>query len=578
VIIGTTRSRQVHIRCLTITPVRAKCCAAALSFVLLACGSDDDASDRNSGRCSDETVEALRRWGDAGFSGTITTTAADEVNCALGFGDADREQSARNTVDTVFSIGSVSKAVTAAAVLVLVDDGQLSLAARAGDVLPTLGGPAAEATVEQLMFHTSGLTGALGGDHQPLTREGAIAAAGRLELAFEPGSDYLYSNAGYTLLALIVEQASDTPYREYLVSRVLRLPDGSTAGGFWDGEPAAPGPRAVGYLDDGRTTQMGGFEGPHWALAGNGDVAMTTTQLARWTHALFTGGILSPDSTERIALPGFDHGDGSAEASGWVAFDSRLFGTPVLATAGGGGDVGHDVVVVWVPEGERVLAFASNTSDLTAEELIRQVGPALVEGGSLPLPDDGVTVEPGRLASVAGTYALEPGDTFTVSVEGDELVVSAAGPDAITALFPLPDDVAEDDVALHERHVAELLAGETQEGRDELELLAGDFGVIDDVDVVATIFDEGELRTFVTVASGTETMLMWYALDEEGGIAAAEGPAPAPSRSMVGATDGTFRPDDPAGSRPELSVRFDADRMTITSPGGGTGTVATRDA
>ncbi|WP_344748600.1 serine hydrolase, partial [Streptosporangium vulgare] len=64
-------------------------------------------------------------------------------------------------------------------------------------------------------------------------------------LRARPG--YLYSNAGYTLLALVVEKASGLSFRAYLASRILRLPGGRGAGGFWDGEPAvaAPGPSAA---------------------------------------------------------------------------------------------------------------------------------------------------------------------------------------------------------------------------------------------------------------------------------------------------------------------------------------------
>ena len=334
--------------------------AILLTAAALVAGCGTDAPDAPGARspapvCDAELDRAFRAWADAGFSGSVAVTTGGEPDCVAAYGLADRDADRPNTVDTVFAIGSVSKAFTAAAVLDLVDAGRLTLSDRAGDLVPGLTGPAAGVTVEQLLLHTSGLTGSHGQDHEPLSRATAVAAIGRLGLAFEPGSDFLYSNAGYTLLALVVEAVSGRPYRDQLAAEILPLPGGDVAGGFWDGEPAAPGPRAVGYGDAGPTDEMGDFGGPHWALAGNGDLAMTMGELADWTHALFTGRIVGPGAVGLLDRLRFDQGDGTAEAPGWVAVNAQAYGEPILTTAGGGGDVGHDTVVAWLPESERVV-------------------------------------------------------------------------------------------------------------------------------------------------------------------------------------------------------------------------------
>lgn len=91
---------------------------------------------------------------------------------------ADRSTGEPVTADTVFSIGSVSRAFTAALVLDLVDRDRLALDERAGDVVPGLTGPAAGATVGQLLPHTSGLTGQHGADHRPLDHDEPPAGHG----------------------------------------------------------------------------------------------------------------------------------------------------------------------------------------------------------------------------------------------------------------------------------------------------------------------------------------------------------------------------------------------------------------
>lgn len=551
---------------------------AAVVTVLAACADDSGTpqaggtDDATGSECPPELDEAFSGWAEAGFSGSIAIATGGDSDCLAAYGLANQEAGTPNTVDTVFSIGSISKAFTAAAVVDLADAGELSLDDRAADVVPDLGGPVADATIGQLLLHTSGLTGSHGNDHEPLDRDEAVAALSELEQAFEPGSDFLYSNGGYTLLALVVEEVTGTSYRDYVASEILSLPDGGVAGGFWDGEPAAPEPRAVGYLDDGPTDQMGDFEGPHWALNGNGDLAMTTGDLATWTHALFTGQIVSPAAVEVISTPGFDQGDGRSETPGWVAHDESTIGEPFLATAGGGGDVGHNAVVAWLPESERVISMASNTPDVTAEELLQAVGPALVAGEPLPTPEAPAgDVDPADLEAHAGTYELDTGGSFDVTASEGQLAISATGADALEALFPLPEDITADGVTAHEDSVLALLEGETQEGREELDALESDFGAVQDVELVATIVDGGELRTYVTVVTEDESVLLWYVLDERGGIAAAEVSTGPPTLLLVPADDGSYRPHDPTGAgSAEVTVEFEDDRMTISGPTGST--------
>lgn len=544
------------------------------------CGTDTpDAPDARSPAppCDPGLDRAFRAWADAGFSGSVAVTAGGEPVCLTAYGLADRDADRPNTVDTVFAIGSVSKGFTAAAVFDLVDAGHLTLSDRAGDLVPGLTGPAAGVTVEQLLLHTSGLTGSHGQDHEPLSHDGAVAAIGRLGLAFEPGSDFLYSNAGYTLLALVVEATSGRPYRDQLAAEILPLPGGVVAGGFWDGEPAAPGPRAVGYPDEGPTDQMGDFAGPHWALAGNGDLAMTMGELAAWTHALFTGGIVRSRAVDLLDRLRFDQGDGTAEVPGWVAFDASAYGEPVLMAAGGGGDVGHDTVVVWLPESERAVTIASNTPNVAAGELLRAVGPALVAGEPLPPPDVAGDVDPADVAAIAGTYRLATGGSFEVAAgEGRRLAIAARGADAVAALFPPPDTAALGDVAAHERAVAALLAGETPAGREERAALESELGPIGRVELAGTVLEDAELHTYVTVeAAGAagDPLLAWYALDESGGVGAAELDVEPPTL-LVGSAGGErrFRPDDPTGAGPDVTVAFADGRLTVTGPGGATTT------
>ncbi|HEX7133998.1 MAG TPA: serine hydrolase domain-containing protein [Iamia sp.] len=549
--------------------------ATLLVLVAAACTQDTEDPPRSGDdeegapadlACDPEVDEALRAWAEAGFSGTVALSTGGRLDCEAAYGQADQEEGRPNTLDTVFAIGSVSKAFAAAAVLDLVAAGELTLDDRAGDLLPTLGGPAADATVGQLLLHTSGLTGEIGADREPLSEEEAITALGGLEQAAEPGTEFLYSNAGYALLALIVQEVSGTPYRDHIRADVLTV-DGDVLGGFWDGDPAAAGPRAVGYDDAGDRIELDDFAGPYWATAGNGDLAMTTTELARWTHALFAGEVIAPEAVELLETTAFDEGDGREEVPGWVRFDAEQLGEPAYAVAGGGGDLGHEAVTAWLPESERVVSISTNTADVLAEDLLAELAPALIAGDPLPVPDEAAEADPDEVAAAEGTYELDGGDHLVVTATDDGLAIAAEGAAATAALFPPADEADAAARADHEELVRALLAGETRTGEEEVAALEEDLGPIESVEIVGTI-DTGELRTYARLEAGGEEALVWYAVDDRGGIAAVEITDDPPTLVVVPAGSGTYRPADPTGSGPEVVVGVGDDQITVTGPDG----------
>lgn len=541
--------------------------------VYLAVGRDDEPDagfDSAATGCDPELDRGLRAWADAGFSGSVAVSTGGDFDCVSGYGLADQAAGTKNTADTVFSIGSISKAFTAAAVLRLADDGALSLAQPVGQLVTDLSGPVSEASVESLLVHTSGLTGTLGQDYEPIGRDSAVEGIGELKVASEPGSEFLYSNAGYTLLALIIEEVSGTNFRDYVATQVLSLPEGEAAGGFWDGEPAADGPRAVGYLDGGGTGEPGDFEGPYWATDGNGSLAMTTQDLAAWTNALFTDEVLSQESLDLLLEPGFPGSGGGSEVPGWVLLDDSRLGQPALVATGGGGDVGHDAAAVWLPETQRAIAIASNTPSIRAEDLLAAVGPALAAGEPLPepmIPTDGI--DPAERARIEGSYRLETGGSLEVAAAGGALTIEARDADAVALLLPLPAEsgLRPEDATAHERSVLSLMAGETQEGRKELRLLESDLGPIDNAALAGTIVDDGELRTYVEITSDGNSITAWYALDRRGGISGVQLEPSPPTLQLASVRPGRYRPIDPLGGAPDVTVEFEDGRMKVIGPG-----------
>jgi CubicO group peptidase (beta-lactamase class C family) len=537
----------------------------AVALVVAACSSNSrpESSRVAPGDCPADLDAALEAWGEVGFDGTIAIVRG-EVSCVAAAGQRDPEEGTAMSADTAFAIGSVSKSFTAAAIMRLISDGALSVDDTAGDVIPGLGGPAGDATIEQLLTHTSGVLGDAGPDHRPLSEADAIAAISQLPRSFPPGTDFGYTNAGYTLLALVIEQLTGD-YRGYVAREVLPVGGQATGAGFWDGEPAVRGPRAIGYTDAGRTHEMRDFDGPHWATSGNGDLAMSTPTLAAWTSALFTGDLLPPAVVDEITMPRWDHGGGASETYGWVRYDESALGVDGFASAGGGGDTGHNAITAFLPDTETAIAIASSTPEVTAEQLMEQVIAALVAGEPIPHPQaaGGALPDPATIQRVAGTYSGEDGGQLVVAGGASGLTVEAIGAPAVDALFSLPEGFTADDVAAHEAALVELLTGAGPAGAEERAALQEAVGVARDITLQGTIVDDDELRTYVTVTGDDGALDLWYSLTDLGAVAAAEGPTDPPSADLLEWPDGTFRAADPTGKRSDTTLTFGPDAVTV---------------
>ena len=129
-----------------------------------ACTADDDPPAGTASSCPGAVGAAFDAWGRAGFSGAVAVSTGGRFDCLAGYGSANDATGARNTADTVYSIGSVTKAFTAASILKLADDRKLSLDDRIGTLVPAVTGPVSAATVRHLLLHTSGIRGSIGGD------------------------------------------------------------------------------------------------------------------------------------------------------------------------------------------------------------------------------------------------------------------------------------------------------------------------------------------------------------------------------------------------------------------------------
>ena len=258
--------------------------AAALSTATLA-------------RIDDAVTEVLKKTGAP--SASIAIVRDGRTVYVRAYGDARLEPKLPAEPGMRYAIGSISKQFTAAAILLLQQDGKLSLDDKVARFLPGLT-RANDITIRQLLSHTSGYQDYWPQDYlfpmmiEPVTPEGIMDRWARKPLDYEPGTKWQYSNTGYVIAGRIVEIASDKPLFQVLQERIFTPLNMTTVRDF-DRQPLAAA-TVSGYTNYALgPPRPAGASGAGW-LFGAGQLAMTADDLARWDISIMNRSLLSEAS------------------------------------------------------------------------------------------------------------------------------------------------------------------------------------------------------------------------------------------------------------------------------------------
>jgi len=331
-----------------------------------------------------EQIDALlARYQALGlFNGAALVADNGQVVLKKGYGLANMEWGIPNAPDTKFRLGSISKQFTATLVMQLVDAGRIELSAPVRRYLPDYPAPAGDTvTIHHLLNHTSGIVG-----YTELPTFGATARTpytpgtfvddmfARLELLFEPGTRFSYSNSGYFLLGVILERVTGQPYETLLRERIF-TPLGMTDSGYDSTQPLLA-KRAAGYdrRFDGSYVNTSYIDMTQPYAAGS--LYSTVEDLFRWDQALYTDRVLSAASRERMFTPGLaDYG------YGWTI--TRQDGVTTIAH--GGGINGFNTLITRTPGSKRLMVFLNNTGGAPLDPMADGVR-AILDGKPPTMP------------------------------------------------------------------------------------------------------------------------------------------------------------------------------------------------
>jgi len=309
----------------------------------------------------------MTRLESVGYAGALGIVKAGEPVLIKGYGYADREQKRLWDRKTLFTIGSITKQFTGAALVKLEAMGKISFQDPIGRYFQRVPDDKTGITLHQLLTHTAGFPGAIGDDREKISRDPFVRRALAVKLAFPPGEGYHYSNVGYSLAAAILEKVTGQTYEEFL-RRHLLLPAGLRHTGY--GSPDWRGYEVVtGYRGDRRwgkpTEILWGDAGPGWHLQGNGGILSTVDDMLRWGEALLGERLFTDDEKKTYLSPYVAEGPGadSYYAYGWVRMKSRR-GTDVITHNGGNPYIQNDMYIY--PEEQVILFITSSNGRFSA--------------------------------------------------------------------------------------------------------------------------------------------------------------------------------------------------------------------
>ena len=222
-------------------------------------------------------------------SASIAVVKDGQIAYLHAYGDARLEPRTAAKPEMRYSIGSISKQFTSTAILLLQEQGKLSLDDKVGKFIPDMT-RANEVTIRQLLSHTSGYQDYWPQDYvmpmmlQPVTAQKILDNWARKPLDFEPGTKWQYSNTNFVIAGLIVEKASGMPLLQFLQEKVFAPLDMKSVANIdqqklGDTDPAGYMRYALGPL------RPAPKEGKGWLFAA-GELAMPAEDLAKWDASI----------------------------------------------------------------------------------------------------------------------------------------------------------------------------------------------------------------------------------------------------------------------------------------------------
>lgn len=311
---------------------------------------------------------------------------------AQGYGLANVEHDVPVTPETIFQSGSVGKQFTAAATMLLVEDGRLALTDPLAKFFP--GAPPAwkRTTVRHLLTHTSGLpdyTAGMVDYRRDYTEDELLSFAYGLKLEFAPGSRWNYSNTGYVVLGIVIHKVSGQFYGDVLRDRVFAPLGMKTARIISEEDIVAH--RADGYRLVANELKHQAWVAPKLNTTADGSLYLSLNDMIAWDAGIRSQRVLKAESWKQVFTPvSLNSGKTYPYGFGWGVEDFAGHRTQ----RHGGSWQGFKTHIARYPDDDLTIIVLAN---------LAQANPETISDGIAPIPDPTLAVP--ELKPIADTDA-----------------------------------------------------------------------------------------------------------------------------------------------------------------------------
>ncbi|MEO8513470.1 MAG: serine hydrolase [Ignavibacteria bacterium] len=372
------------------------------------------------------------------FNGAVLVAEDGKIIYNKGFGYADFENKIPNNEDTKFRLASVTKQFTSALIMQLVEKGKIKLEAKLTDYLPYYRKDVGDKiTIAQILSHTSGLANYTDNGKFMQEQTGTkvepkdfVLKYCSEDLVFEPGTKWQYSNSGYFILGLVIEEVTGKSYETNLQENIF-TPLGMTNSGLENSEKVYEN-KAKGYTSffgEYKPARFLDMTIPYSA----GSIYSTTADMFKWDQALYGEKILSAASKEKMFTPVLNN-----YGYGWQIIEQPLEDKKLKVVTHSGGIFGFNSLETRLVDDNKYIMVLNN-----------------FESGNINQLTMGI---------VSILYGIEPGKPKKSVAETISVIIKEKGIDAaITEFTKLKEN--KEEYRVNEREINQLGYMMLQDGK-----------------------------------------------------------------------------------------------------------------
>jgi len=356
------------------------------------------------------------------ISGSILIAIRGNILFAKGYGLANREQSNPNKPETIFRIASITKTITATAILQLHEKNIINLDDKLNQYINDFP-DGDKITIYNLLTHTSGIPSYnwQRSDNKPQDLDTVISWIKELKLQSKPGEEFTYSNSGYALLTYIIEKVSGMKYEDYL-QKYIFIPCNMKNTGLYSMN-IPPNNMAFGY---GRV-DYDGFEKrtrPCPLAKGDGDLYSTVKDLYKFVMAFYNDKLISPESQTLMLVPYKNN-----YALGWIIeqmHDEKL-------VYHNGGELGTMSNMMSLNDNEFLVIYLFNSDFLLSHIVEQQLVAIALRKPWRPLFMNNNESAINSFKPFEGEYSIDESSSFTITVDNEHIYFQETGQPKCTA-------------------------------------------------------------------------------------------------------------------------------------------------